>query len=184
MTFLARWQTPAPLGNTHLPNLKFVEESASVPLLCRAMLTWHCTEEHGCLSLRIKCSQMDISFTEELLASSCPQPPYFPFPISTLQNSYWGLRLKLGSSLLSITPSKENQWANLSSRWCLHNLISVPVFAVSPLTVLMRTERKSENLAIVSAASSYDSEHTEAADLVSKMELFLPTPPLFFFFFK
>lgn len=124
---------------------------------------------------------MDISFTEGLLASSSPQP-YFLFPISTLQSSYWGLRLKLGSSSLSIIPSKEIHGP-------IYHLVdactipcSVPVFAVPPLTLLVRIESKLKTLAIVNAASSYDSEYRQAADLVRWM-FFSPHTPFFFFSF-
>lgn len=68
--------------------------------------------------------------------------------------------------------------------YCLvdtYTILSVPVFALPLLIALTRLESKLKNPAIVSAASSYDSEYTEPADLVSKMELFLPTPHTFFF---
>lgn len=52
-----------------------------------------------------------------------------------------------------------------------------PCLCCAPSTVPMRVEIKLKKLAFVSAASSYDSEHREPADLVSKMEL-LPTVPL------
>lgn len=119
---------------------------------------------------------MGISVTEELywayLLTSHSQ--FLPCKTPT------GARFKLSSSLLSTNPNKENQWSNLLSCWCLHNPISVPVFALPLLIALMRLESKLKNPAIVSAARSYDSENTEPADLVSKMELFSPHPTVFF----
>lgn len=150
-----------------------------MPLLYKAKLTGCCTEEHSCLLACTSSLHKWVSVTEELLGSSpshllTSHSQFLPCKTPT------GARLKLSSSLLSTNPNKENQWSNLLSCWCLHNPISVPVFALPLLIALMRLESKLKNPAIVSAARSYDSENTEPADLVSKMELLLPTPHTFF----
>lgn len=100
-------------------------------------------------------------------------PTSFPCPISTLQNSsviwerswaslyYYSQQGKLMVPFIILLM--------LAQSYCC------PCLCCASSTVLMRIEIKLKKLAFVSAASSYDSEHREPADLVRRR--FSPLSP-------
>lgn len=181
MTSFAWCRTLAPPGNAYLPDLKFVEGSASVPLLCEATLTSRCAEEQRLsFSLYIKCSLID------LLLKKNPCLLFLPTSLLPTPDFYLAkLLLRSGSRIGLLLVNYYSQQGKLMGQFIISLMLAqsycCPCLCCVPSTVLMRIESKLKKLAFVSAASSYDSESREPADLVSKMEL-LPTtyPPLFF----